>query len=247
MLTAFANGTLFGQRWGSDDASVLALHGWSGNAAQMKPSCGGFDAISLDLPGFGASVMPGEAWGASEYADAVEPVLDEFNHKAVVVGYSFGGRVAVHLGERHPEKIRALVLTGAPLLRRATQTKAPAGFRLMKWAARKGLVSDARMEQVRRNNGSADYRAASGVMRDILVRVVNETYETQLQNLRVPVYMVWGSNDTAAPPWIVEEVQSLVDAPVNVVMVDGADHWFAINAPQPLTDAIAQALREDSL
>ena len=61
------------------------------------------------------------------------------------------------------------------------------------------LVSDATMEAARQRYGSADYKAAQGIMRQVLVRSVNETYEAQLDAVRCPVHMIWGANDTAAP------------------------------------------------
>jgi hypothetical protein len=39
----------------------------------------GFDAIALDLPGFGATPAPPSASSAAEYAAAVVPVLDEMS------------------------------------------------------------------------------------------------------------------------------------------------------------------------
>ena len=72
-----------------------------------------------------------------------------------------------------------------------------------------GLVSDAAMEAQRRKHGSADYRAASGVMRDTLVRVVNEDYRTLLPAIEAPVDLVWGAHDTAAPLAMVREAAAL--------------------------------------
>ncbi|NIS30326.1 MAG: hypothetical protein GWN07_08695, partial [Actinobacteria bacterium] len=69
----------------------------------------------------------------------------------------------------------------------------------MRAAHRAGLVSDARMEAWRRRRGSADYRSASGVMRDVLVTVVNESYEEALGRIEGPVELVWGRGDVDVP------------------------------------------------
>ena len=192
MLTAFADGAVFGNRIGEAEPNVLALHGWGGTNAQMLGCVEGLDALTLDLPGFGASPVPPEAWGASQYADLLVPVLETFHAPPVVVGFSFGGRVAVCLAAKRPDLVRALVLTGAPLLRKsASPTKAPLAFRIAKVAHRFGLLSDERMEEERRKRGSADYRAATGIMRNVLVRVVNETYENELRALQCPVDFVF--------------------------------------------------------
>ena len=59
-----------------------------------------------------------------------------------------------------------------------------------------------RMESLRQRYGSEDYRLATGVMRTVHVRAVNETnesYEEQLRRIACPVELVWGDDDTAAP------------------------------------------------
>ncbi len=63
-----------------------------------------------------------------------------------------------------------------------------------------------RMERARRRHGSADYLAAQGVMRDVLVRLVNERYEDTLAAVQCPVELVWGDDDQRRPsrrraPW----------------------------------------------
>src|SRR3954452_16103169 len=97
MLTAYDNGRLFGARTGSGAPWVLALHGWQRTHRDFNRVLEGIDALALDLPGFGASPPPAEPWGSAEYAKALLPVLDGFDGPPVVLGHSFGGRVAVHI------------------------------------------------------------------------------------------------------------------------------------------------------
>jgi hypothetical protein len=55
------------------------------------------------------------------------------------------------------------------------------------------------MESRRAKAGSADYNAATGIMRDIMVKTVNENYDDDLARITAPTWLVWGQNDTAAP------------------------------------------------
>jgi len=114
-------------------------------------------------------------WGAAEYAAFVAGVLDEMAAPVVVLGHSFGGKVAVALAVQRPEAVRALVLTGVPLVATKAPVQPARAFALTRRAHRLGLVSDARMEAARQRYGSADYRAAEGVMRQILVKSVGST------------------------------------------------------------------------
>ncbi len=202
MLKTFAGGRLFGESYSQGVAWVLALHGWRRSHRDFDEVLVGIEAIAVDLPGFGAAPAPPEGWSTAEYADWVAPVLDEMVPRPVVLGHSFGGRVAAHLAARHPDRIGALVLSGVPhLVQDGRPAPKPApGFRLGKALYRRGLIGQDRMEAVRRRYGSADYRAAEGVMRDVLVKAVNETYDRQLAAYPGPIDLVWGQNDDQAPP-----------------------------------------------
>ena len=58
------------------------------------------------------------------------------------------------------------------------------------------MISERQLEACKKRHGSEDYRRAEGVMRDVLVKAVNENYEEQLQGLKVPVDFVWGGSDS---------------------------------------------------
>lgn len=67
--------------------------------------------VAPDLRGFGESPQPGE-----DYADAddVAHLLDALGiDRAAVVGSSYGGRIALELAARHPERVASLVLLNA--------------------------------------------------------------------------------------------------------------------------------------
>jgi pimeloyl-ACP methyl ester carboxylesterase len=207
-LTALLGGAVLAEKTG-DMPKVLALHGWARTRSDWAVVLKGIPSLAVDLPGFGASPEPPTAWGSLDYASLLAPVIEDGGW--TVVGHSFGGRVAVQLAAGWPGAVDHLVLTGVPLLRRTGSGKAPLAFRLAKQAHKAGLLSDARMEEVRRKRGSADYRAAQGVMRDTLVKLVNEDYRELLPLVKSPVTMVWGAHDTAAPVAMAQEAAGLLD------------------------------------
>lgn len=239
MLTAFANGQLFGVAFGSGRPSVLALHGWARSSADFAEVLQGLDAVALDLPGFGAAPPPPEVWGAGGYAGAVAAVLAEMDTPVVVVGHSFGGRVAVHLAAARPDQVAGLVLTGAPLVRRpgAAARKPALAYRAGRALHRRGLLPEARMEALRRRYGSRDYLAASGVMRGVHVKVVNETYEEQLAAVTCPVELVWGDDDAEVPVAVAEAAGALL-ARSALQVVPGAGHLTPLTAPAALREAV---------
>jgi pimeloyl-ACP methyl ester carboxylesterase len=242
-LKAYGNGSLFGEASGPGPAQVLALHGWARRGSDFAQSLQGFSYIALDLPGFGATPAPGAPIGAAGYARAIEPILSEFPDPVVLVGHSFGGRVAVHLAANRPDRFKGLILTGVPLLRRGGGKKPPVTFRIARWAARLRLIPATTMESLRRRHGSADYRAVTGVMRQILVTAVNESYEEQLSRLTLPVELLWGADDGEVPVSVAERAAALLGAAgaeVKLVVEPGVGHLLPIVAPAILRRAVAE-------
>ncbi|MBR2961496.1 MAG: alpha/beta hydrolase [Alistipes sp.] len=67
--------------------------------------------VTLDLPGHGISEVKGDVHTMDYLADTVVAMLDALNiERAVLVGHSMGGYVALAAAERHPERLAGLVL-----------------------------------------------------------------------------------------------------------------------------------------
>jgi pimeloyl-ACP methyl ester carboxylesterase len=240
VLTTLLGGRAFAERYGEPPARVVALHGWGRTRADWSSTLQGYDALALDLPGFGATPSPEEGWSTSEYAGwVIECLADGGLDRPVLVGHSFGGRVAVQLAAEAPTLVRGVVLTGVPLLRPPTAArKPPFGFRAIRWLNKWHFISNDRMEQERRKRGSADYVAAQGVMREVLVKAVNEDYGEQLDAIGtdgVPVAMVWGEHDTAATTAMAEQARARMGDAASLVVVPGSAHL--------LDDALVSELR----
>ena len=103
------------------------------------------------------------------------------------------------------------------------------------------LVSDDAMEAARQRFGSADYRAAQGVMREVLVRAVNETDEVQLDAVRCPVHLVWGGDDTAAPLEVAERAVTRL-AHGDLVVHPGVGHLTPLLIPSALRATVVSCL-----
>ncbi|MFP4513215.1 MAG: alpha/beta fold hydrolase [Acidimicrobiales bacterium] len=238
-LRTHLGGSLFAEHLAGRPPRLLAMHGWGRNRSDLVGALEGRDVVSLDLPGFGASPAPPEPWGAARYADLVAEMLRaQDTGPVLVVGHSFGGRVAVHLAADHPELVSGVVLVGTPLWRSAAPSKGPLAYRAVRRLRRMRLIPEPVLDSMRRRYGSADYRAASGVMRDVLVTVVNEDYREQLAAISCPVGFCWGAEDTAAPASLATEAAGIVADCVTLDIVDGAGHDVHRSHPDRLAAVI---------
>ncbi len=226
---------LFGERYGQGPLRYVALHGWGRDHTDFSKALDGVPAIALDLPGFGATPTPPTATGTAEYAQAIVPVIESLPAAPVLIGHSFGGRLALHLATKGLAS--GLVLIGVPLLRLGEQRRPPMGYRLRK--ALRFVLGEEGVERARHRYGSADYRAASGVMRDILVAAVNESYEELLPQVGCPTELVWGSEDGEVPIEVARAAIELIpDARLTVVPSVG--HHVLLAAPEAVREILAR-------
>lgn len=253
VLRSFGSGAVFGEVWGDGPVRVVALHGWRRShldfAGVLGPGADrtGFSTLALDLPGFGATPPPGEPYGSLGYAEVVARAIADVSEpgaegRMVVLGHSLGARVAVGLAHGHPEMVAGLVLTGAPLVRAPGRAPRPkAAFRAVRFLHRAGLVGEERMERARKRHGSDDYRAADGVVREILVRLLAERYESWIEGLGCPVDLVWGSADATSPVPVAEAITHLARS-ASLEVIQGVGHLVPTEAPRELREAVLRML-----
>jgi len=100
---------------------VLCLHGLGATKASFLPTVTALAdthrVIAMDLPGFGNSDKPLRgAYDAGFFADAAVALLDALGiERAAVLGNSMGGRAAIEVGLRCPERVERLVLLAPSL------------------------------------------------------------------------------------------------------------------------------------
>jgi len=94
---------------------ILLLHGLGATNASLLPTMWDLArdhrVIAPDLPGFGDSGKPVRSYHAGFFARWATALLDELGiERAHVLGNSMGGRVALEMGMRSPERVDKLVL-----------------------------------------------------------------------------------------------------------------------------------------
>ena len=207
---------------------ILLLHGWGQNIEMMKPLgdrfCNNHRITILDLPGFGASEEPKEKWTIQKYNEMLEEFVEKVNiKKPIIIGHSFGGRLAIRYSAEHP--IEKLVLFGSPCIR--IQEELPITVRILKSLKQVPGLNNIG-EYMKKYIGSRDYKAASPVMRQTLVEVVNEDLSKYAREIEEPTLLIWGENDTEAPVSDAKELERImVDAAL--ILLPGTHYAYLEN------------------
>ena len=222
---------------GNGQENVLLLHGWGSNIKlfsyiiqHLTPN---FKVFAPDMPGFGESDEPEVPWSVNDYTDFVIAFCEKMGiDRCFIIGHSFGGRVIIKLMSRDPLpfSVDRIVLTDSAGIRPKQTARKKIKSRLYK-IGKKVLSSkpavklfpDA-MENFRRKNGSADYNAASPIMRQCLVKVVNEDLTPLIPNMKIPTLLIWGDKDDATPLSDGQLMEKLIpDA--GLVVFEGSGHY----------------------
>ncbi len=213
---------------------IVLLHGWGQNIEMMKPIgdnfCDRFRITILDFPGFGKSNEPDYDWTISDYALMLEEFIKKLDiKKPVIMGHSFGGRVAIRYSANNP--IEKLILFGSPCIR--IQEKLPLYVVVLKKLKQlPGLNSFG--EYMKKYIGSRDYKAASPLMRKILVNTVNEDLSSYARNIEEPTLLIWGDRDTEAPLNDARQLEKImIDAAL--IVIPGSHYAYLENLGRVVT------------
>lgn len=161
-----------------------------------------YTVVAADFPGFGKSEEPPIPWGAAEYARFVIKLIGEFSPKKVILaGHSHGGRTIIKLmSEPLPFEVEKIILFGSSgiLPKRSFYKKLKTRF--YKLSRRiLGVFNPGALERLRQKMGSEDYRNATPIMRQCLVKLVNEDITPLISNISCPALLIWGENDDQTP------------------------------------------------
>ena len=104
------------ESYGDKGKPVILLHGWGQNTEMMafigEFLKSHFIVYNLDMPGFGKSGDPKEAWGSFEYCQFLRHFCETMQiEDPIIIGHSFGCRIAIQYAVHYP--VHRMVLTGA--------------------------------------------------------------------------------------------------------------------------------------
>ena len=248
---------------------LVLLHGQPGSPADWQPVTARLPAqlhaIAADRPGYGSSRLPAGGFAANARA-----VLDDLDARgitrAVLVGHSYGGGVALAAAALAPRRVEAVILlasvgpgcvNGWDKLLAAPGTGqlcALVAWRLTPWIARARLARTARRRgRPLRPDEHANWQVWGHPGRGhrplwrtflteqrALLRELGEL-EDAISSVQAPVLLLADPRDTLVPFDTARRLaRALPDA--RLQLIDGAGHHLPRRAPDAVADAMAAFL-----
>ena len=188
-----------------DNGDVLVfLHGWGSRALHFVKTLECREhSIAIDLPGFGGSESPRDAWSLSDYASFVREFLHVLGiTNPMIAGHSFGGAIGMKYCI-DGYGCKKLVLIASAGIRRKSARKsvmpfiAKVGkvfFAIPIFRSLRGIVR----ERFYRAIGSEDYIYA-GTLVETYRKVIGEDLSGKIGEIVIPTLLIWGDRDTDTP------------------------------------------------
>jgi len=210
--------------------TLLILHGWGSNKEIMRQAFADkfptHKHLYVDLPGFGRSsnemILDTEDYAAIMRLFLAEIVVEP----EIVVGHSFGGKVATLL---QPPCL--VLLSSAGIV-----TEKPWSVKLK--IATVKLLKPLGMKKIRALFVAPDAQGMSHEMYETFKNVVDEDFEKAFSQSQSKALLFWGKEDTATPLYTGERIASLI--PASQLYPLAGDHFFFLKHARFIEEIVLQ-------
>lgn len=214
---------------------LILLHGWGASSGSLYSLFYYFKkkylVINLDLPGFGKSDAPNKSFDGEDYKNIILKFISNLKLKNfTIIGHSFGGRIGIRIASENPFVLKGLILIDSAGIREKKTNKQKireSTFKILKKITLKifkGKKQEKILDYLRNIFGSTDYKMQKGIMRDTLVKVVNEDLTTYLKRINTKTLIVWGEKDKELPVKHAYLMHSLIKDS-KLVIIKNAGHF----------------------
>jgi 3-oxoadipate enol-lactonase len=238
---------------------LLLLHGFPLNRSIWKhqlSALSGWRRVAPDLRGFGESDAPEGGYSMATYADDCALFLDRLRlGKAVVVGHSMGGYIALEMLRRYPDRIAGLILCDTKAdpdsaegakgrdetaaIARAKGSAAIAERMIPVMLGRTTLQTQPQLvQEVREMITRTPVAGIVGALEAMKTRADSSDL---LHGITVPTLVVVGREDAMVSPAQAKAMASAIPS-ARVTTIEGAGHVPPLEAPTAVSRVFGEFL-----
>ena len=249
---------------------LVFVHGLSGSWQNWLENIPHFArsrrVVALDLPGFGASPVPGWEPTIEAYGELLSDFCDGLGiGRCELVGNSMGGFIAAEIAISDPDRVESLVLVSAAGISHARMARAPATT-AARFAAAAAPYAFKYQEQALTRPVLRHYALRGVFYKPTALRpeivwenlhaginapgmlaavegLVGYDFTDRLPEIEVPTLIVWGRQDRVVPPADGEEFERLIPNSRRVVF-DRCGHVPQIEKPARFNALLEEFLSE---
>jgi pimeloyl-ACP methyl ester carboxylesterase len=170
------------------------------------------------MPGFGNEPLISEEWNIPDYAEWVDNKIKKElpNSNIILLGHSFGGRVASYLASKTPRYLKGLILYASPCLYRPTPKikRKIATYKLLKKILPQSLLNIFKSDDQKNVENTA--------LAKIFSKTIPFDQTTELKKINVPTYILYGEKDASVRRAIIDEMEVLIPGASKIIVPNGS-------------------------
>lgn len=182
---------------------IIILHGWNADtyiyeeiATLLSKK---YQVYLIDLPGFGESMTPNNEYTLDDYVEFLHAfVLKNKIQDPILIGHSFGGRIAIRYTNRYIVK-KIVLISSAGIKRFHLKTS----LKIYMYKLKKKFYiltnNIEKLEKLISSSGSADYRCLNDTMKKTMINIINTNQIKELKTIEIPTLLLWGKKDLETP------------------------------------------------
>ena len=230
------------EKIGEGQINLIFLHGWGAGKSSFAWLGDYLDGCAMhfaSLDGFDRTKPPQDPTVAG-YANRLKDYIDKNRLKNVIlVGHSFGGRIAIEYCSNN--SIKGLVLVDSAGIKPKFSFKKLLSVLKYKWTkelVKLGIFDRSKLNQF----GSSDYRAAGDEMRKVLLCAIHYNQKHLLKKIDAKTLVVWGKNDKETPMYMARQMQKHIKNS-DLVILDGG-HFSFLDEPYKFCKVLEYFVKE---
>ncbi len=240
---------------------LIFIHGYLESSEIWKPFSGmftgSFRTILVDVPGHGGSGTWGEIHTMEDLSDVIAAILDEENiDKAVILGHSMGGYIAMAFMAAHPERAYALGLIHSTCFADSEEKKLnrEREIALIMKGKKRQIIDvnipksfatenmDRLHPEVERAKAIALKTPDEGIIALLNGMKERRDHSDTQKNLLLPVLLVWGEKDNYISAMVFDHLKSL-NPRAEILNLEHSGHMGFIEEPGLLARKLTDFIR----